>query len=101
MTKTRKKHSTPFSEIKDQALADPIAMAAYNESDKAWKLRELLVKARENAGLTQTALANILELSPSNINRIEKSPDHANIKTIFKYLDACNVNIDFVITNNV
>lgn len=97
MTKTRK-HSTPFSEIKEQALKDPVARDAYNESDKAWKLRELLIDARQRAGLTQTALANILDLPPSNINRIEKNPDRANVKTIFKYLDACNVNVEFVIS---
>ena len=95
-----KKHNTPFSEIKEQALADPVARAAYNESDKTWKLRQMLIGARERAGLTQTDLAIRLELPPSNISRIEKSPDSANIKTIFKYLDACNVTVDFVISSN-
>lgn len=96
----RKKHSTSFSDIKKQALADPDALAAYNEADKTWKLRELLVSARERAGLTQTDLATRLDLPASNISRIEKSPDCTNIKTIFKYLNACNVNVDFVISDN-
>ena len=91
-----KKHNTAFSEIKRQALADPVARDAYNESQKTWKLRELLISSRETAGLSQTELAARLNLPASNISRIEKSPDCANIKTIFKYLDACNVDIDFV-----
>lgn len=93
-----KKHSTPFNKIKEAALADPVAKAAYNEIDKALRLRELLIDARQRAGLTQTELAIRLDLPPSNINRIERNPDRANMKTIFKYLDACNVNVDFVIS---
>lgn len=54
MTKTRK-HSTPFSKIKEQALKDPVAMAAYNESNKAWKLRELLINARQRGGNTNSS----------------------------------------------
>lgn len=100
MTTTRKKHSTTFEELKTKILANPEARAAYNESQKTWKLREFLIRARERAGFTQTDLAAQLDVSPSNISRIENNPDHANIKTIFKYLDACNADVDFVIPGN-
>lgn len=93
-----KKHSTKFSEIKEMALADPAARAAYDEAENEWKLRKLLLTARETAKLSQTELAKRLDVAPSNINRIEKSPLNTNIKTILKYLNACNTNIDFVIS---
>lgn len=100
MTTTRKKHSTTFEELKVKILSNPEARASYNESQKTWKLREFLINARERAGFTQTDLAAQLDVSPSNISRIENNPDHANIKTIFKYLDACNADVDFVIPGN-
>lgn len=96
-TTIRKKHSTTFEELKNRILSNPVARAAYNESQKTWRLREFLINARERAGFTQTDLAAQLDVSPSNISRIENNPDHANIKTIFRYLDACNADIDFVI----
>ncbi|MWP48291.1 MULTISPECIES: helix-turn-helix transcriptional regulator [unclassified Gilliamella] len=89
-----KKHSTTFSEIKDIALANPAVRAAYDEAEDEWKLRELLLKARKNAKLSQTELAKRLGVASSNINRIEKSPLNTNIKTILKYLNACNAKID-------
>lgn len=97
---TRKKHSTTFEELKNRVLANPTALAAYRKSQKTWKLRAFLINARERAGFTQTDLAAQLDVSPSNISRIENNPDHANIKTIFKYLDACNADVDFVIPGN-
>lgn len=94
MTK-RKQHSTSFQEIKEMALADPEVRAAYDEAERAWKLKEILIEAREHANLTQAELARKLDLAPSNLNRLEKNPAKANIQTLFKYLDACNAKIDF------
>ncbi|MFQ0992904.1 helix-turn-helix domain-containing protein [Gilliamella apicola] len=89
-----KKHSTTFEEIKTLALADPVAREAYDRADEEWKLRELLLSARETANLTQTELARRLEVAPSNVHRIENSPLNTNMKTILKYLNACNVKFE-------
>lgn len=89
-----KKHSTTFEEIKELALASPAAREAYDREEEEWQLRELLLSARENAKLTQTELAKRLDIAPSNINRIERTPLNSNIKTIFKYLHACNAKFE-------
>ena len=89
-----KKHSTTFEEIKALALADPVAREAYERADEEWQLRELLLSARENANLSQTELAKRLEVAPSNIHRIENSPLNTNIKTILRYLHACNAKFE-------
>lgn len=89
------KHNTTWSEFKSQMLDSPEAKTAYEESERAWKLKELLIEAREHANLTQAELARKLDLAPSNLNRIERNPDKANIQTLFKCLDACNAKIDF------
>lgn len=49
-----KKHSAIFSEIKDIGLTDLVARAGYEEAEEEWTLRELLLKARETAKLSQT-----------------------------------------------
>ncbi|NUF48966.1 hypothetical protein [Gilliamella sp. ESL0250] len=59
-----KKHSTTFSEIKNIALADPVARAAYDDAEDEWKLREFLLKARKKAKLSQTELAKRLDIEP-------------------------------------
>lgn len=89
------KNTTEWKEFKAQILNDSAAKAAYDAAERAWKLKELLIEAREHANLSQAQLARKLDLAPSNLNRIEKSPEYANMQTIFKYLDACNVKIDF------
>lgn len=89
-----KKHSTTFEELKELALADPVARDAYDRAEEEWQLREVLLSAREKAKLTQTELANRLGVAPSNINRIERTPLNSNIKTISKYLHACNAKFE-------
>lgn len=44
-----KKHNTTFDELKEKALADPVARAAYDEAEEEWKLTQLLLSAREYA----------------------------------------------------
>lgn len=89
-----KKHSTTFEELKELALADPVAREAYERADEEWQLREVLLSAREKANLSQTELANRLGVAPSNINRIERTPFNSNIKTISKYLHACDAKFE-------
>lgn len=91
-------HNTTWEELKKEMLNSLEAKKAYEEADKGWRLRETLIEAREHAKLTQSELAKKMNIAPSNLNKLEKNPACANIKTIFKYFDACNVNVDFVIS---
>lgn len=89
-----KRQGRTFEEFKKIALASPAARDAYDREEEEWQLRELLLSARENANLSQTELAKRLEVAPSNIHRIENSPLNTNMKTILKYLNACNVKFE-------
>ncbi|OCG41726.1 hypothetical protein A9G28_05870 [Gilliamella sp. Fer1-1] len=92
------KHNTTWEELKKEMLNSPEAKKAYEDANRAWKLREALIEAREHANLTQSELARKMNVAPSNLNKLEKHPDKANMATIFKYFDACNVKVDFVIS---
>lgn len=89
-----KRQGRTFEELKKIALASPAARDAYDREEEEWQLRELLLSARENANLSQTELAKRLEVAPSNIHRIENSPLNTNIKTILRYLHACNAKFE-------
>lgn len=87
--------NTTWSELKTQMLNSQEAKKAYDDADKAWKLRELLIEAREHANLTQKELAEKMNIAQSNLCKLEKNPDRANIQSILRYIEACDANIDF------
>ena len=89
------KHNTTFDELKEKALANHVARAAYDEAEEEWKLTQLLLSAREYAQLSQTELAKRLGVSPARIKSIEGNPLNTNFKTILKYFNACNVKLNF------
>lgn len=91
---TNKRKSRTYEEFRELALASPAAKEAYDREEQEWKLREVLLSAREKANLSQTELANRLGVAPSNINRIERTPFNSNIKTISKYLHACDAKFE-------
>ena len=89
------KHNTTFDELKEKALANPVARAAYDEAEEKWKLTQLLLSARKYAQLSQTELAKRLGVSPARIKSIEGKPLNTNFKAILKYFNACNVKLNF------
>ena len=89
------KHNTTFDELKEKALANHVARAAYDEAEEEWKLTQLLLSAREYAQLSQTELAKRLGVSSARIKSIESKPLNTNFKAILKYFNACNVKLNF------
>ena len=89
------KHNTTFDELKEKALANPVARAAYDEAEEKWKLTQLLLSARKYAQLSQTELAKRLGVSSARIKSIEGKPLNTNFKAILKYFNACNVKLNF------
>lgn len=78
------------------------ARQAYEDFDKELSLTEQLYTMREHACLSQRALAARMGVSPSAINRLEKKPFSASMKTLGKYAKACgatlDVNVQFLTT---
>lgn len=53
-----------------------------------------LIKLRESRGLSNSELADKLELSPSTITRLENGERNASIKTLKKLASFYNVSVD-------
>lgn len=53
-----------------------------------------LIKLRESRGLSNSELADKLELSPSTITRLENGERNASIKTLKKIASFYNISVD-------
>ncbi|MGJ3290153.1 helix-turn-helix domain-containing protein [Klebsiella michiganensis] len=84
----------PFSQVKERLLNTPEAIRGYQEADKELALVEMLYNMRERAGLSKSALAERMGISPSAISRLEGNPLGASMKTLSKYAQACGADIN-------
>ena len=74
-------------------LTDDESVQAYLEADQELALIQALYEMRERAGLTKTQLADKLGIQTSGINRLEKHPLSASMKTLERYATACGARI--------
>lgn len=80
-----------FKDLLNENLQNDSAFKAEYESTRAlFKIKKALIKARIEAGLSQSKIADIMKVSQSSIARFENS-DFADFKfsTFEKYLNAC------------
>lgn len=82
-------------ELKERMLNTTEARAAYEDADRELRVLEALHAMRESAGLSKAELAKRLEIAPSAINRLEKNPMGASLKTLERYARACNASWNF------
>jgi transcriptional regulator with XRE-family HTH domain len=61
-----------FSDFRDELLEDPEIRAGYEEQSQLVRLGRMVRAARESMDLTQAALAARLDISQSEISRLEK-----------------------------
>jgi ribosome-binding protein aMBF1 (putative translation factor) len=61
----------PFNQVKESLLNTPEAIRGYQEADKELALVEMLYEMREKAGLSKSALAERMGITPSAISRLE------------------------------
>lgn len=84
----------PFNQVKERLLNTPEAIRGYQEADKELTLVEMLYNMRERAGLSKSALAERMGITPSAISRLEGNPLGASMKTLSKYAQACGAEIN-------
>ncbi|NQZ09821.1 MAG: helix-turn-helix domain-containing protein [Algicola sp.] len=79
-----------FADFKTKALADPSVKTEYDELALSYELRKSLIGLRQEAGLTQEALADMLHTQKSNISRLENvnSTTSPKLSTIEDYANA-------------
>ena len=88
-----------FASFKEKALAAPEIKAEYVKLAPAYQLRKNLIAIRQQAGLTQEELAEILHTKKSNISRLENvnNTTSPKLSTIENYAKAVGykLNISF------
>jgi HTH-type transcriptional regulator / antitoxin HipB len=70
--------------IQKRTAKDPEFAAAYESERAEWEIGQLLASARENAGLTQEALARKIGSTRSAICRYECHPSNLTLSTLEK-----------------
>jgi transcriptional regulator with XRE-family HTH domain len=80
-------------ELVEKALSDPAVKAEYDRLEPEFALLDELLKAREEAGLTQAELAERMGTKPPAISRLMNGLGNGNyspsVATLRKYAEAC------------
>lgn len=77
-----------FNAIKNEWMKDADFKKAYDALDAEHSLALSLIKARLEAGLTQSEIANRMNTTQSVIARIESGKVFPSLKTLYKYAEA-------------
>ena len=72
-------------------------MSSLNNSEFGKNIR----KRRKALGITQSRLADMLEISPNHISSIETGKTDASVKLIIKLCDVLNVTPDYLFLGNM
>lgn len=76
----------------DENMKKPKFKKCWNDLDKEFEILEEIIKARENAGMTQTELAKKIGTKQPALSRLEKGGIRkATLETLSKIADALNM----------
>jgi len=91
---------TTLSQLKKKAFEKALVKKEYDALSPAYTLRKKLIALRQQAGLTQEQVAEVLQTQKSNISRLENanSTNSPKLSTIENYAEAVgyNVEINFI-----
>lgn len=79
---------TKLADFKKQVMGSPEFRKEYTAADAEFSVLEALVKARTEAGLTQSELATRLGTTQSAIARLESGSTSPSLATLRKYAAA-------------
>ncbi|MBA5234776.1 helix-turn-helix transcriptional regulator [Pectobacterium aroidearum] len=88
-----------LKELKERMLNTPESIRGYEEADRELALIQVLYDMRERAGITKADLAKRLDVAQSALNRLEKNPLGASVRTLQKYADACGAKIEIKVSH--
>jgi DNA-binding XRE family transcriptional regulator len=78
-----------LQELKAQALQNAEVAQEYDRLASEFSLISQLISMREEAGLTQEAVALKMNTQKSNISRMERGNSNPSWSTLMKYANAC------------
>ena len=86
---------TKISELKKRWMADPDFRVGYDEADAEYSVIEALVRARNEANLSQAELAKRLGTTQSAVARLEAGGVSPSISTLRRYAAATGSRLEF------
>lgn len=93
------------SELKKRALADEKVREAYEALEPEFSLLHEMLRARQNAGLSQAEIAERMGTKAPAVTRLESSLSSGkhspSLSTLKKYADALDCHLEIkLVTNN-
>lgn len=97
--------SMPFIEvdvekdIKEKYEKDPKYKIAFDAIRKEEELKSFAIKYREQQGITQKEIGDLIELTEESVSKIEKMNIQLDLRTFLKYLSAVGLDIKIINKN--
>jgi transcriptional regulator with XRE-family HTH domain len=81
----------------NEQLQDPRVRRAFEEEARILNVGQALAGARKKRGLTQEQIARRIGTSAPQLSRTERRPEHATLRTLWRYADAVGMEIRFTL----
>ncbi len=82
-----------YGKYREELLSDPETRAEHEKLRPEFEFRRALIRARLDASLTQTGLAERMNTTQSAIARLEAGKSAPNLSTLIKLVDVLGVDI--------
>ena len=86
---------TNFDIHREELLNNPEFRKGYEALEPKYNLIRALIKRRNELSLSQAQLASIIGMQQPAISRLENGANNATISTLFKVIDALNLDMEF------
>lgn len=84
---------TRVKDLHNEWSGDPVYQAAYHNMSEEFGLASALIRARNNAGITQKELAERMDARQSLIARLESGAQNTTIKTLHRIAEATGTHL--------
>ncbi len=65
------------------------------------RMGAIIKQARQNAGMTQEQLSEIIDVTPAFVGHIERGERSVSLKTLFSIADRLDISFDYLLSQNV
>ena len=89
-----------LNEILNEELQDPEFAREYNALDLHSQLAEQVITYRQNRGLTQSDLANIVGTKQSGISRLENMGSLPSLSFLMRVAEALDAKVEIKLVGN-
>jgi DNA-binding XRE family transcriptional regulator len=85
---------TSWDSYVNQELKKPEVRRAYEEETAVLRIGLELANQRKRKGMTQAEVARKIGTSAPQLSRTERRPENANMRTLMRYAEAVEMNLD-------